>query len=88
MRHPEASFFEAVRISSFSFFILTKHSKDEIATSHNTLLAMTEWVYEIATSHKTLLAMTELVDEIATSHNTLLRITEKVDDIARSPCSW
>jgi len=88
MRHPEASFFEAVRISSFSFFILTKHSKDEIATLHNTLLTMTEKLDDIARSHNTLLATTEEPDEIATSHNTLLRITEKVDDIARSPCSW
>ena len=67
MRHPETSFFEAVRISSFSFFILTKHSKDEIATSHNTLLATTEEPDEIATSHNTLLRITEKVDDIARS---------------------
>ena len=56
-RHPEASLFEAVRISSFSFFILTKHSKDEIATSHNTFLTMTEKLDGILTSHNTLLRM-------------------------------
>jgi hypothetical protein len=67
MRHPETSFFEAVRISSFSFFILTKHSKDEIATSHNTLLATTEESDEILTLHKTLLRITEKVDDIARS---------------------
>jgi hypothetical protein len=38
-RHPEASFFEAVRISSFNYF---KKILNEIATSPKTLLAMTE----------------------------------------------
>jgi hypothetical protein len=46
-----------------------KKTKNEIATSHKTLLAMTGRVDEIATSHKTLLAMTGRVDEIATSSN-------------------
>jgi len=65
-----------------SFFINTL--KDEIATSHRTLLAMTEWVDEIATSHRTLLAMTVWADEIATSHRTLLAMTEWVDEVATS----
>jgi hypothetical protein len=67
-----------VRISSFIYF---KKILNEIATSHKTLLAMTERVTEIATSfnQKTvdLLAMTERVTEIATSHKTLLAMTER-----------
>jgi hypothetical protein len=91
MRHPETSFFEAVRISSFSFFILYKYLKMGFSrrpVEDTGLLRMTKWVDEIATSHNTLLATTEESDEILTLHKTLLRITEKVDDIARSPCSW
>jgi len=37
--HPEPSLFEGVRISSFNYL---KKILNEIATSHKTLLAMTE----------------------------------------------
>ena len=43
----------------FYILILEKIKKDEILTSQNSLLRMTNWVAEIATSHRTLLAMTD-----------------------------
>ena len=57
---------------------------DEILTSHNTFLRMTDWMDEILTSHNTFLRMTDWMDEILTSHNTLLRMSKWVVEIATS----
>jgi hypothetical protein len=86
MRHPEASFFEAVRISSDEIPVILRlrfRSREDLIQSHRhpeasflEAVRISSFSFFILTKHSK--------DEIATSHNTLLAMTEKVDEILTS----
>ena len=71
-----------MRFSLQNKFLRKTDWLNEIATSHKTLLAMTDLEWFVKTNHikkhrAEIFGVRWLKDEILTSHNTLLRMTEK-----------